>query len=151
VGHLGFHGNIYVAYMSNLSISSDYFYKVGDTVSKVFSDVKTFKTAPVVHESQEYINIAVYGDMGTILPFAGPVNKMIYNDTLIAPYNFSLLVGDIAYAGTGSEKQGEIEPIWDVFGVQIEPWASITPFLPGVGNHEKYYNFTAYLNRYILP
>jgi acid phosphatase type 7 len=23
--------------------------------------------------------------------------------------------------------------------------------MPGVGNHESYYNFTAYFNRYILP
>jgi len=23
--------------------------------------------------------------------------------------------------------------------------------MPGVGNHEKYYNYTAYKNRYILP
>lgn len=23
--------------------------------------------------------------------------------------------------------------------------------MPGVGNHEKYYNYTAYINRYILP
>lgn len=46
VGHFGFHGNIYVAYMTDLSESTDYYYKVGDTESKVFSDVKTFKTAP---------------------------------------------------------------------------------------------------------
>lgn len=25
------------------------------------------------------------------------------------------------------------------------------PFMPGVGNHEKYYNYTAYINRYIMP
>jgi hypothetical protein len=90
--------------MTNLSVSTQYYYKVGDTVTKVFSDLKNFKTAPVVHQTQPYLNIAFYGDMGTILPFAGPVNKMIYNHTLIAPFNFSLLVGDIAYAGTGSEK-----------------------------------------------
>jgi hypothetical protein len=46
-----------------------------------------------------------------------------------------LLAGDIAYAGTGSEAQGEFEPIWDMFGAMIEPWACCVPFLPGLGNH----------------
>lgn len=38
-----------------------------------------------------------------------------------------------------------------MYGDQIQPWAAKTPFMPGVGNHEKYYNYTAYVNRYILP
>jgi hypothetical protein len=33
----------------------------------------------------------------------------------------------------------------------IEKWAAYVPFMPGVGNHEKYYNYTAYTNRYYLP
>lgn len=67
------------------------------------------------------------------------------------PLDFVFLNGDIAYAGMNSEKVGEVEPIWDLFGQQTEPWASIVPFMPGVGNHEKYYNYTAYQNRYYLP
>jgi hypothetical protein len=32
-----------------------------------------------------------------------------------------------------------------------EKFAAYVPFMPGVGNHESYYNFTAYSNRYVLP
>lgn len=46
VGHFGFHGNIYLAYMANLSTSSIYYYKVGDTKTQKFSELKKYKTAP---------------------------------------------------------------------------------------------------------
>lgn len=62
-----------------------------------------------------------------------------------------LLAGDIAYAGIGSEDQGELEPVWDVFGNMIERWACCVPFMPGLGNHEKYYNYSSYSHRYVLP
>ena len=65
--------------------------------------------------------------------------------------DFVFLNGDIAYAGMNSEKVGEVEPIWDLFGQQTEKWASTTAFMPGVGNHERYYNYTSYTNRYRLP
>lgn len=38
-----------------------------------------------------------------------------------------------------------------MFGRQIDPWASRSPFVPGCGNHEHFYNWTAYTNRYRLP
>lgn len=33
VGHLGFHGRIYVAYMRNLNPKTKYYYKVGDLLT----------------------------------------------------------------------------------------------------------------------
>jgi hypothetical protein len=38
-----------------------------------------------------------------------------------------------------------------LFGELTQKFAAYTAFMPGVGNHEAYYNFTAYFNRYILP
>lgn len=51
--------------------------------------------------------------MGTILPRAAAVNLMIYKQTIKEKFNFSLLVGDIAYANLGDSK--EIEPLWDLY------------------------------------
>lgn len=41
--------------------------------------------------------------------------------------------------------------MWDLFGEQTESFAAYTAFMPGVGNHESYYNYTSYFNRYRLP
>lgn len=60
-----------------------------------------------------------------------------------------LQAGDIAYSGTG--ESWSFEFIWDIFGRQTESWASIIPYMLGVGNHEKYFNFTAFNTRYQMP
>lgn len=89
--------------------------------------------------------------MGTFAPFGHFVADKIAKDHFIKPFNFVFLTGDIAYAGMNSEQRGESEPIWDLFGELTEKFAAYTAFMPGVGNHEKYYNYTAYANRYVLP
>ena len=38
----------------------------------------------------------------------------------------------------------ECEWIWDLWGQQIEPLAAHMPYMTGVGNHEKFYNWTAF-------
>lgn len=65
------------------------------------------------------------------------------------PFLFSFLIGDLCYAGTGGHD--EWEPIWDMYGHQMEPLSTDIPFVTGVGNHEKYYNFTAFRARYEMP
>lgn len=42
--------------------------------------------------------------------------KQIAKDHFIKPLDFVFLTGDISYAGMNSEKVGEFEPIWDLFG-----------------------------------
>jgi len=56
--------------------------------------------------------------MGTYAPFGHLVSKMITKYNMQKSYDFVFLTGDIAYAGTSSQKKGEIEPIWDLFGEQ---------------------------------
>ena len=97
------------------------------------------------------INIAVFGDMGTFAPFGHSVIHQISADNFVKPFNFVFLTGDIAYAGMNSQQVGEVEPIWDIFGELSEKFAAYTPFMPGVGNHESYYNFSSYFHRYYLP
>jgi hypothetical protein len=49
----------------------------------------------------EEIKFAVFGDMGTYMPFGHMVSKMIANFHMVNPYDFIFLTGDIAYAGIG--------------------------------------------------
>ena len=38
-----------------------------------------------------------------------------------------------------------------MWGRQVEPISSIVPYMTNVGNHEAYYNYTAYRNRFRMP
>jgi len=91
----------------------------------------------------------MYGDMGTIMPLGFEVTKWLIEEHNQKPFDVILHVGDIAYAGTGSDR--EIEPIWDDYMNQIQPLASILPYQATVGNHEHYYNWTAYRHRFQMP
>lgn len=116
MGHIGFHGRIYKAVMQNLIPLKRYYYKVGDEESGEFSSVRYFKAPPLKVQQLEEVRFAVFGDMGTYAPFGGFVVDQIARDNFIKPLDLVFLTGDIAYAGMNSEKTGEIEPIWDLFG-----------------------------------
>ena len=60
--------------------------------------------------------------------------------------DFGLLLhaGDIAYT---SGKQH----IWDEYGRDIEGTAARVPYAVAPGNHEHYYNFSAYRHRFDMP
>lgn len=61
-----------------------------------------FTSAPLTGDP-DYLDFAVFGDMGTIIPFGHWVSKQIERDNDRHHYNFSLLAGDVAYAGISSE------------------------------------------------
>ena len=46
VGHLGFHGKIYKAIMTNLINGKQYYYKVGDLKTNTYSEIKHFSAPP---------------------------------------------------------------------------------------------------------
>lgn len=140
-----------MAVMKGLEPNKRYYYRVGDRKTLTFSKVKYFTSPPLRSQSLETMNIAVFGDMGTFAPFGNFVIDKIAKDNLLTPFNLVFLTGDIAYAGVNNYERGESAPIWDLFGELTEKFAAYTAFMPGVGNHESYYNFTAYFNRYILP
>jgi hypothetical protein len=48
---------------------------------------------------------------------------------------------------TGSTR--EFESIWDLWARQVQPLAAYTPYMTAVGNHEHYFNWTSYSNRYV--
>lgn len=150
-GHFGFHGRIYRAVMTGLEPNRRYYYRVGDAKTGNWSKTWSFMAPPNHDQHLDRINIAVFGDMGTYAPMGFAVSYQINLTNLIDPFDFVFLTGDVAYAGMNSEKKGEIEPIWNIFGELCEKWAASVPFMPGVGNHERYYNYTAYSKRYYLP
>lgn len=69
-----------------------------------------------------------------------------------------MYAGDLAYAGLSSamprlniSKEDEFEHIWDLWGIQTQPVAATRPFMVGVGNHERFYEYAAVQNRYKMP
>lgn len=41
--------------------------------------------------------------------------------------------------------------MWDLLAIQNQPVAALTPWMVGVGNHEQFYNWAAYMARYKMP
>jgi acid phosphatase type 7 len=137
---------MYRAVMTNLVPSVMYFYQVGGDDS--WSDVMNFTSSPAVG-STESLSFAVYGDMGTVMPFGYAVTDELIEANRQQPFRAALHVGDIAYAGVNS--WGAYEPIWDLYMNQIQPFASHVPYQVAVGNHEAYYNYEAYNKRFKMP
>lgn len=83
------------------------------------------------------------------MPFGFLVTEQMIQDTFrFGLFDLIVHAGDIAYAGTGSKR--EFESIWDLWGNQVAPLASFTPYMTAVGNHESYYNFTSYISRFVV-
>ena len=68
------------------------------------------------------------------------------------------IVGDISYAGLSTEipalnisKEDEFSHIWDLYGIQNQKLTTIKPFMVTNGNHERFYDWAAYSNRYKMP
>ena len=102
--------------------------------------------------------IACYGDMGTVMPLGFAVFRQLLVSHERSPFDLVFHCGDVSYAGTDTEvaplnisRTDEWEWIWDLFGEQIEPLASRVPYMVGVGNHEAWYNFTAFRHRFVMP
>jgi hypothetical protein len=149
---------IHYILIDNLQPGIKYNYQIGfiepnnKTILYLFSnDIWTFKTM-TNYENREREIVYIYGDMGTFMPMGIEVMKGIIKDFINntdEQANYVVHVGDIAYAGTGSEI--EIEPIWDIFMNQISPIASQIPYMTATGNHEKYFNYTSYQTRFFMP
>ncbi|UJR20421.1 hypothetical protein I4U23_023552 [Adineta vaga] len=149
---------IHYVYIKNLEAGMKYNYKLGFvesdniTIRHLYSnELWTFQTMSQFEKQQTEI-VYIYGDMGTIMPLGFDVMKSIIEDFHTKKSeraNYVVHVGDIAYAGTGSET--EIQTIWDLFMNQISPIASQIPYMTATGNHEKYYNYTSYRTRFFMP
>lgn len=72
--------------------------------------------------------------------------------------DLTMIVGDLSYAGLSSDfiplnitSEDEFERVWDLYGIQSQRTAATRPFMVGNGNHERFYDWAAYTNRYKMP
>jgi 3',5'-cyclic AMP phosphodiesterase CpdA len=147
--YFGWRGMLHHARMTQLLPSTTYFYRVGSPSSQStdssWSSIFSFKTLKTGAGTSEEVplRVASVGDMGygnlsndtinrlTSLVVAGEVDMVIHN-------------GDISYA------DGEMKH-WDNFMRKIEPIASRVPYQVTPGNHEFWFNFSAYNHRFRMP
>jgi len=141
--HFGWVGHLHRAKITGLQPGQQYFYSVGSDDGS-FSKVFTFNTLHEDAGSDAHpLRVASIGDMGygplsddsvaqlTKLVEAGEIDVVVHN-------------GDISYA------DGEMGH-WDVFMRKVEPIASRVPYQVTPGNHEFWFNFSAYNHRFVMP
>ncbi|XP_058961900.2 uncharacterized protein [Pocillopora verrucosa] len=120
-------GYIHDVLLTGLTPSIQYFYSYGS--SEIMSPVRHFRSAPVTDPDASF-KFVVYGDMGiTAIPGAHDTAKYMVEE---AKNGSSLVfhIGDISYA-VG------IAYIWELWHDLIEPYATLMPYMVGVGNHEQ--------------
>lgn len=88
-------------------------------------------------------SFAVYGDLGN--ENAQSLARL-QRETQVGLYNAILHVGDMAY-----DMDADNARVGDEFMRQIETVAAYIPYMTCVGNHERAYNFSNYVNRFSMP
>lgn len=140
--HFGWVGHFHKTKMLNLKPNTKYFYQVGDK-NGGYSQTFSFKTFHQYAGSNiAPLKVASVGDMG----YANNSDMTIQRlSSLIDNGELDMVIhnGDISYA------DGEYVH-WDVFMRKIEPVASRVPYQVSPGNHEFYFNFSAYKHRFIM-
>lgn len=137
----GWVGTIHRAVMTNLVPGTTYHYQVGAGAS--FSEVLSFTTFPDPAEGTGSVTFAVLGDMGYGSASDDTVANLI---DLVEDGTIQAVIhsGDISYADG-------FMPHWDVFLNKVQRIASRVPYMVTPGNHEIWYNFSAYKHRFFMP
>jgi len=135
-------GIIHTAVMSGLQPNTTYTYRVGDA-NAGWSSVFTFKTFTSDIGSGTPLRVIVIGDMGYDDSSDNTVNAMT---ELVQTGQVDMVIhnGDISYA------DGYMRH-WDMFLRKVQPIAAQVPYMVSPGNHEFWFNFTAYKARFFMP
>ncbi|KAG2498630.1 hypothetical protein HYH03_003377 [Edaphochlamys debaryana] len=141
----GFH---HVAHMRGLAPATRYYYRVGDPASNWggWSEERSFVTPPETgpHSTAHILAVADMGQAEVDGSLVGSEMVASLNTTSrmakhlggADPVGLLLHNGDLSYArGYGSQ--------WDNFFHQIEPIASVLPYMVAPGNHERDWPNTA--------
>jgi len=140
----GWLGTIYSATMTGLKVDTKYNYRVGS--DKGWGQQWSFRTLPKIDPrapAERPLTIAVVGDMA----FDNVSDATVMHLTQQAQsgkIDMVIHAGDISYAD-GYQLH------WDMFMRKIEPIAARVPYMTAPGNHEFWFNFTAYENRWFMP
>lgn len=102
-----------------------------------------FYTTTIPDGNKWPLRVALYGDLGNDNAMSLP---FIQRETEEGYYDGIIHVGDFAY-----DLQSDNAKTGDLFMEQIEPIASMVPYMTCPGNHENYYNFSNYKARFNMP
>ncbi|GAB9466860.1 Calcineurin-like phosphoesterase [Globisporangium polare] len=122
-------GFMHTVVMTRLQPDEVYYYQYGNDQDG-WSHTRSFRSKPKTG-AQETANFIAYADMGVDgAPAAQSTAARVFVDVAGGGYDsFLLHFGDISYArGEGS--------VWDKFFHLIEPYATRTPYMVSIGNHE---------------
>jgi len=133
-----------------LKSGTKYYYLVGDPINDDWSDEFSIVTAPGAGDPGFSSNVfGIVADQGTYIPMGWAVIDQMVADHQSNPFSMILHAGDVCYAGTGSE--WEFEDVWDLWSSMVQPLAANIPYMFAIGNHEHYYNWSAFTNRFTMP
>jgi hypothetical protein len=140
-------GYIHHVLLTDLEPLTRYYYQCGDLFLKIISKILTFKTLPKIGDTTNNLIFGVLGDIGQTIHSVSTINHLINEPNI----NMILHTGDLSYADCD-------QPLWDSYGVMIEPLSSFLPWMVCAGNHEIEFNgtdytnlFTAFEKRYRMP
>eukprot|EP01133_Synstelium_polycarpum_P007773 gene7773-9118_t len=142
----GWVGTVNTAVMTELSVQSTYYYQVGDINANIWSPLYHFTTGANQLGAITPFNVSFFGDMG-----GGDYMKTV--DALVdalPTFDFAVHIGDIAYANVNGEAAGN-QTVWNGFMESITPFSANIPYMTCPGNHDAFYNFTAYTTSFIMP
>eukprot|EP00047_Mylnosiga_fluctuans_P007489 m.253667 g.253667 ORF g.253667 m.253667 type:complete len:536 (+) comp18485_c0_seq1:382-1989(+) len=139
----GWIGIVHTAVMAGLQANTTYAYRVGDAFGG-WSPLWTFTTLPAAAgTSLRPLRIIQIGDMSydnssdeTVAAIAAEVDA--------GTVDMILHVGDVSYADANM-------PHWDVYFQKIQKISARVPYMTSPGNHELWYNFTAYKTHFWMP
>jgi hypothetical protein len=139
----GWRGQLHRAVMTGLAPGQAYSYRVGDEVGG-WSDVFSYSTLPTAAGSAgRPLRILQVGDMAydnNSDVTVATMTRLVQEGTV----DFVLHIGDISYADG-------FESHWDLFMRKIQPVAARVAYMVCRGNHELWWNFTAYQSRWVMP
>jgi acid phosphatase type 7 len=135
----GWIGVIHSAVMTNLIPNSLYVYRVGGDVTGWSQNI-TFQTLPsVIGVPSRPLRVLQLADMG-YAKFSNATTEMIAQYVNAGKVDMIIHNGDIGYADADEQH-------WDLFFTKLQPSFSKVAYMTSPGNHELYWNFTAYRAR----
>lgn len=135
----GWIGVIHTAVMTGLLPATTYGYRVGESVYG-FSANLSFTTLPsIIGVPSRPLRIVQIADMGYASFSTATVDRI---ESLVnaGEVDFIIHNGDVSYADADEQH-------WDDYFRKIQPFASKVPYMTTPGNHELWWNFTAYQAR----
>jgi len=126
--------------ITNVQPKTQYFYRVGDATSGVWSDEQSTRTVPDGSNPADLVPVAMYGDLGLVNSQSMAV---LSDDVAKGGVSVVIQVGDFSY--NMDELQGMNG---DFFLRDLQNVTAKVPFMGCAGNHEQAFNFSHLANKF---